>query len=99
MTFEDAYFGSRPEGGLVVPRLVAELRASGDAYTRGKFCELLGEMGDESAVPVLLEELDHSDENVREWARRALEELHSEDARAEKRKHLEEFGSRSGGDC
>jgi HEAT repeat protein len=97
MTFEDAYFGPRPEGAQVVTRLVVELRASADSYARGKFCELLGEMGDQSVVPVLLGELEHSDENVREWARRALEELQSEDARAEKRKHLQEFGGRSGG--
>jgi HEAT repeat protein len=98
MTFEDAYFGPRPEGAQVVPRLVVELRGSADSYTRGKFCELLGEMGGESVVPVLLEELEHSDENVREWARLALEELQSEDAHAEKRKHLQ-FGGCSGGGC
>jgi hypothetical protein len=45
MTFEDAYDGPRPFGEAVVPRLVQELHRSPDGYTRGKFADLLGEMG------------------------------------------------------
>ncbi|WP_371180808.1 HEAT repeat domain-containing protein [Xanthomonas sacchari] len=77
MTFEDAYFGTRPTGDDVVPRLIQELLTSPDAYTRGKFCELLGEMGDSSAIPVLAEELSHPDQRVRCWAAIAMEELKS----------------------
>ena len=91
MTFEDAYFGTRPSGDEVVPRLIQELLASPDAYTRGKFCELLGEMGDNSAIPVLTDELSHPDQGVRNWAALALEELQSPERRAEKQLHLSHF--------
>ena len=65
MTFEDAYFGDRPQGPEVLDRLIRELHASADGYTRGKFCELLGEMGDTSTIAVLAPELNHPDERVR----------------------------------
>lgn len=75
MTFEDAYWCERPTGPDVVPRLVAELHRSPDGYTRGKFAELLGEMGDASVVPVLVAELDHPEPDARQWAMLALEQL------------------------
>ncbi len=75
VTFEDAYWGERPAGLEVVPRLVAELHRSTDSYTRGKFAELLGEMGDASVMPVLVAELVHPDLDMRQWAVLALEEL------------------------
>ncbi len=75
MTYEDAYWGERPAGPHVVPRLVLELHCSGDRYSRGKFVELLGEMGDASVVPVLIAELSHPEPDVRIWAVFALEEL------------------------
>jgi hypothetical protein len=49
--FEDAYEGPRPVGPDVVPRLVQELQSATDGYTRGKFAELLAEMGDASSYP------------------------------------------------
>jgi len=82
VVFEDAYFGLRPTGPDVIPRLIQELRLSPDSYTRGKFCELLGELGDESVLPVLREELTHPDEDVRGWAGRAMELLQSPARRA-----------------
>lgn len=91
MTFEDAYFGVRPCGPDVIPRLIAELHKSTDAYARGKFCELLGEIGDESAVPVLIGELSHPDATVRDWASGALEELRSPEKQAAKQLHLAQF--------
>ncbi len=75
MTFEDAYWGERPTGPDVVPRLIFELHQSTDGFTRGKFAELLGEMGDASVVPVLVAELDHTEDDARHWALRALDEL------------------------
>lgn len=74
-TFEDAYWGERPAGPDVIPRLIAELHRSPDGYTRGKFAELLGEMGDASVVPVLIAELEHSELDARQWAMLALEQL------------------------
>jgi HEAT repeat protein len=94
MTFEDAYFGARPNGVNLTVRLISELYASEDAYTRGKFCELLGEMGDESAIPTLTAELEHPERTVREWATHALNELKSEEARAIKSEHLRQFSRR-----
>jgi HEAT repeat protein len=75
MTFEDAYWGERPTGPDVVPRLIAELHLSNDGYTRGKFAELLGESGDISVVPMLIAELSHSEPAARLWAVLALEQL------------------------
>jgi HEAT repeat protein len=75
MTFEDAYWGDWPDGPDVVQRLVSEMLGSSDSYTRGKFLELLGEMGDPTVVPVLISQLSHAEANVRFWAVSALEQL------------------------
>ncbi len=75
MTYEDAFWGERPTGPDVIPRLVNEMQLSTDAFTRGKFAELLGEMGDASAVPFLIEELSHAEPDVRMWAVFALEAI------------------------
>ena len=77
MIFEDAYYGKRPKGSGLIDRLISELHAAVDGYTRGKFCELLGEMGDASNIPVLTAELNHPDERVREWARLAIDALNA----------------------
>jgi HEAT repeat protein len=75
MRFEDAYWGERPSGPGVIRRLVAEMHRSPDGYTRGKFVELLGEMGDASVIPVLIAELSLTEPDVRFWAAAALEQL------------------------
>jgi HEAT repeat protein len=56
------------------------MRAADDGYTRGKFIELLGEMGDTAVVADLIAELTHSDQNVREWAVTALRTIGGEAA-------------------
>jgi HEAT repeat protein len=89
-TFEDAYYGDRPEGDDVVPRLIEEMHASPDPYTRGKFAELLGEMDDERAVPPLVAELRHPDAEMRGWALRALAELGTPAAAEAARLHREQ---------
>lgn len=86
-TFEAAYHGPRPTGPDVLPRLLAEMRRSTDGYTRGKFMELLGEMGDDSVVPDLVAELSHADQNVRQWAVTALEHIGGEEAAQAVRKY------------
>ena len=80
MIFEDAYEGPRPTGPDIIPRLVAELHAAEDGYTRGKFIELLGEMGDTSVAPELIAELEHPDQAVRNWAVTALDMIGGETA-------------------
>jgi hypothetical protein len=76
--FEKAYHGERPSGAAVVPRLLAEMRATPDAFTRGKFIELLAEMADASIVPDLLPELAHPHQDVRQWAVTSLRALGGE---------------------
>jgi len=80
MTFEEAYHGTRPTGPLVISRLVAEMHGASDAYTRGKFIELLGEMGDATLIPDLSGELGHPDRAVRDWAVTALKTIGGESA-------------------
>lgn len=89
VVFEDAYHGERPTGLDVVPRLLAEMQAAEDSYTRGKFAELLGEMGDESIVPYLVAELSHPHADARRWAALALEQLGSPEGIAAARLHRE----------
>jgi HEAT repeat protein len=89
MIYEDAYWGERPTGAGVTTRLIAEMKASSDAYTRGKFAELLGEMGDQSAVAPLIEELHHPDRRVHEWALIALDLLGFDEGLAAAEKYRE----------
>jgi len=89
-TFEDAYEEERPTGPEVVPRLLAEMWNSPDGYTRGKFLELLGEMGADSVIPHLIAELAHPAPDARRWAVLALEQLGSVAAVAAARRHREE---------
>ena len=70
--FEDTYEGSRPVGPDVIPRLISEMHAAENGYTRGKFIELLGEMGDATVVPELIAELSHPEQSIRDWAVAAL---------------------------
>jgi len=78
--FEDTYEGPRPTGPAVIPRLISEMHAATDGYTRGKFIELLGEMGDASVVSHLVAELAHADQKVRDWAAASLQLIGGEAA-------------------
>ena len=73
MVFRDTNEGPRPNGPDVVPRLILEMQAAKDGYTRGKFIELLGEMGDPSVVLLLIAELRHPERAVRDCAVAALQ--------------------------
>lgn len=75
MTFENAYWGVRPDPAIAIPRLLLLLRSTQDSLSRGKILELLGESGDHSTIPVISAELDHPDQHVRDWARLALSAL------------------------
>jgi len=74
-TFEDAYWGPRPDVSAAVPRLLQLLQGAHDAYTRGKILELLGESGDPSVAELITSELLHPDPEVRKWAKLALSAL------------------------
>lgn len=87
LTFDDAYWGPRPVGDAVVPRLIKELRLATDGHTPGKSVELPGEMGDVSAVPVLIAELEHSENDIRTWAVLALEPLGAPEGVAAAERH------------
>ena len=75
ITYEDAYHGERPAEPGLLARLVAEMHAAPDGFTRGKFAELLGEMGNASVVPHLIAELSHPEPDTQLWAALALETL------------------------
>ena len=87
LTYEDAYEGERPAGPGVVARLIRELHAAPDGYTRGKFAELLGEMGDSTVVPELVAELAHPDPDFRAWVLFALNALGGPEALAAVERH------------
>jgi HEAT repeat protein len=95
LKFEGAYHDERPRGPAVVLRLIREMQTASHGYTRGKFIELLGELGDTSAIPSLIAELRHSDQNVRQWAVTALRQLGGtaaeEAIRDYERTHPDEF--------
>jgi HEAT repeat protein len=74
-TFENAYWGTRPDAALAVPRLLQLLPATHDAYSRGKILELLGESGDPSVAETISADLTHPDQQVRKWAKLALSAL------------------------
>jgi len=101
LTFEDGFHWllghdegrSRLHGRAL--ELIPLLRAQPDGYTRGEMIELLGYTASREAIPVLVEELQHSDPRVREWAVLSLEELPFPEAREladrYKRDHPEEW--------
>ena len=74
-TFEDAYWGPRPDVAAAVPRLLQLLQGTHDSYTRGKILELLGESGNPSVAGAISAELAHPDSEVRKWAKLALSAL------------------------
>jgi len=95
LIFEAAFHGPRPTGPEVVPRLLAEMQRATDTYTRGKLIELLGGIGATDAVPKLVGELSHSDQDVRQWAVTALRTIGGDVAiravEQYEREHHEEF--------
>ena len=94
-TYEDAYEEIQPHVRRYVPALIAELAHAPDGYTRGKLLELLGDAQDPTALPVLAQELEHPDPDVRHWAHTGLIALclAEADQLAEeyRRRHPEEF--------
>ena len=80
LTFEDGFHwlmghdeGTRLHGRA--GELITLMPEHSDAYTRGKIIELLGYTASFEAIPVLVEELEHPDLSVRQWAVLSLEEL------------------------
>jgi HEAT repeat protein len=74
-TSEEAYFALAGKAHEIVPELLAELRKATDAFTRGKFIELLGDSRRPQVTLVLAAELRHEDQSVRQWAVSALREI------------------------
>ncbi len=88
MTFEDAFHEQWPTGSKVVPRLIKEMHASDDPYTRGKFVEILGKAGGTEVVSELAKELEHEDQGVRCWAVSSLRQIGSPEAALILKNHL-----------
>ena len=95
LTYEAAYDEILPHVRAYVPQLLDELARTPDAFTRGKLIELLGDAQDPAAIPALGRELDHPDQNVRQWAVTALVATCRPEAAAlvaaYRRRHPEEF--------
>ncbi len=72
LVYEDAFHDQWPDDPALIERLVTEMHAAEDAYTRGKFIELLGETGHEGVIDHLVRELGDPRGDVRQWAVKAL---------------------------
>ncbi|MFT2090086.1 hypothetical protein [Paraglaciecola sp. 2405UD69-4] len=77
--FEDAYWGQRPSARDTIPEIIKLLNIHSEPYTKGKLIELLGESEDKSVVPYLEKELDSVYEEVRNWAKLAIDALNRGD--------------------
>lgn len=88
MTFEDAFYEHWPTGPEVVPRLLTEMHASDDPYTRGKFVELLGKVGGFEVVAELANELEHENQSLRCWAVSSLRQIGGPEAARILKAHL-----------
>lgn len=75
LTYEGGYNLLADKAALYVDELIALVKGEDDPFTRGKFVELLGETRDPKALPALAEELNHLDQNVRQWAVTGLSKL------------------------
>jgi HEAT repeat protein len=95
LTFEVGSAELLPRVRGFVPQLLDELARTPDAYTRGKFIELLGNTQSRAAIPALGRELAHPDLNVRQWAVTALLQICQPEADAliddYRLRHPEEF--------
>ena len=94
-TYESAYDLLRPVARNWFRSFLRSLRTASDAFTRGKFIELLGHSRSARVVPTLAAELGNTDQNVRQWAVTALREVATPDAlnlvHEYERVHPEEF--------
>ena len=61
--------------------LIDQFETETDPGVRRWLLELIGMARSENALPVLVQELDDDDESLREWARRGLQQLNSQQAR------------------
>ena len=75
LTYEEGYLLLVDKASLYVDELIALVKGEDDPYTRGKFVELLGETRSPKALSALAEELNHPDQNVRQWAVTGLNKL------------------------
>ena len=78
---EEGFGRLRDMGAVVLPDLVAAYDAESDHGIKCWLLELIGDAQAESALALLVHELDNGDESLRGWARRGLQRLDTKDAR------------------
>jgi hypothetical protein len=86
---EDGFAMLEPIAADVLPQLIAALDGELDHGLRCWLLELIGSARSESALPVLIREMGRNDESFRHWARRALEQLDTKEARTALRRESE----------
>ena len=94
-TAEDGYFGLEGRVGQYTHQLISLVEAEPDSFIRSYFVELLATAKDPNAIPTLISEMSHPNQQVRYWAVTGLEEIGSEReqelARAHKAAHPDEW--------
>ena len=94
-TAEDGYFWLEGRAGQYAHQLISLVEAEPDSFIRSYFVELLAAAKDPNAIPTLISEMSHPNQQVRYWAVTGLEEIGSEReqelARAHKAAHPDEW--------
>jgi hypothetical protein len=80
-TSEDGFYALLPHASEYIDELMAEFQAEKDHGLRRWLLELVGEARSEKAFDLLCEQLQSSDESLRDWAIRGLRVLNTKEAR------------------
>ena len=80
-TMEDGFYSLLPHAAEHIDELLAEFQTEKDHGLRCWLLELIGEARSEKAFDLLCEQLQSSDESLREWAIRGLRKLNTREAR------------------
>ena len=78
---EDGFHYLLPHAAEHIDELMAEFQTEKDHGLRCWLLELIGEARSEKAFDLLCEQLQSSDESLREWAIRGLRKLNTREAR------------------
>jgi hypothetical protein len=80
-TMEDGFYTLLPHAAEYIDELMAEFQTEKDHGLRCWLLELIGEARSEKAFDLLCEQLQSSDESLRNWAIRGLRNLNTKAAR------------------
>jgi hypothetical protein len=80
-TREDGFYALLPHAAEYIDELMAEFQTEKDHGLRCWLLELIGEARSENAFDLLCEQIQSSDEGLRDWAIRGLRKLNTREAR------------------